>query len=286
MLQSGAPPNWHGVILVLRSAEIVVVVRAKMQSSGDAGGSAVGLQDVLVHPQLGIAEPQRREVGDDALAVDRPQPLGRHLAHLRRVQAHPDLLRVRLRRPELQELLEVARPFDLLPRHRAVHGDLVAGDVLEDAIVGGRRPPGVVLGLQAVDRHDNLQPPQAAPADRDLADGARHELRVDAARGQDRQQRVELAVADERFAADDRQVQRAMAIHEREHAVDERLALEVAQLAQPEVAAQVIVAVRVAAGAVQRALARDLDRERGRVAAEYPSPGRQDPFQGVLRPTL
>src|SRR6476469_351897 len=39
LLQSGAPPNWHGVILVLRSAEIVVVVRAKRQSSGDAGGS-------------------------------------------------------------------------------------------------------------------------------------------------------------------------------------------------------------------------------------------------------
>ena len=38
LLQSGAPPNWHGVILVLRSAEIVVVVRANRQSSGDAGG--------------------------------------------------------------------------------------------------------------------------------------------------------------------------------------------------------------------------------------------------------
>ena len=38
--QSGAPPNWHGVIFVVRSAEMVVVVRAKMQSSGDAGGSA------------------------------------------------------------------------------------------------------------------------------------------------------------------------------------------------------------------------------------------------------
>mgnify|MGYP003694771159 CR=1 FL=1 len=202
-----------------------------------------------------------------------PQPLGGHLALLRRVQAHPDLLGVGLRLPELQELFDVSRPFDLLPRHGAMDGDVVAGDVFEDAVVGGRRPPGVVLGLQAVDRHDNLQPPQAAPADRNLAHGARHELRVDAAGGQDRQQRVELAIPDQRFAADDRQVQRAMAIHEPEHAVDEGLALEVAQLAQAEVAAQVIVAVRIAAGAMQRALARDLDRERGRVASEYPSPG-------------
>ncbi len=36
--QSGVPPNWQGVILVFRSAENVSVVRAKMQSFGDAGG--------------------------------------------------------------------------------------------------------------------------------------------------------------------------------------------------------------------------------------------------------
>src|SRR3974390_2973393 len=36
--QSGVPPNWQGVIRVFRSAEIESVVRAKMQSRGDAGG--------------------------------------------------------------------------------------------------------------------------------------------------------------------------------------------------------------------------------------------------------
>src|SRR3954453_10348067 len=38
--QSGAPPNWQGVIFVVRSAEMVHVVRANTQSSGDAGGFA------------------------------------------------------------------------------------------------------------------------------------------------------------------------------------------------------------------------------------------------------
>src|SRR5690349_2397159 len=33
-LQSGLPPNRHGVIVVLRSAERLFVVSAKMQSSG------------------------------------------------------------------------------------------------------------------------------------------------------------------------------------------------------------------------------------------------------------
>src|SRR5690242_5462568 len=37
--QSGAPPNWHGVIFVSRSADTHSVVCAKMQSSGDDGGS-------------------------------------------------------------------------------------------------------------------------------------------------------------------------------------------------------------------------------------------------------
>ena len=39
-LQSGAPPNWHGLILVSKSAETQVVVLAKTQSSGEAGGLA------------------------------------------------------------------------------------------------------------------------------------------------------------------------------------------------------------------------------------------------------
>ncbi len=38
--QSGMPPNWHGVILVEKSAETHSVVCAKMHSSGDSGGSA------------------------------------------------------------------------------------------------------------------------------------------------------------------------------------------------------------------------------------------------------
>lgn len=37
-LQSGCPPNWHGLIRVCRSADKVSVVCAKMQSLGLAGG--------------------------------------------------------------------------------------------------------------------------------------------------------------------------------------------------------------------------------------------------------
>ena len=61
------------------------------------------------------------------------------------------------------------------------------------------------------------------------------------------------------------------------HAVDELLALEVAHLAQRHLAAEVIVAVRIAAGAAQRALPGDLDRQRGRVPGQDAAPGGDDP---------
>ena len=69
-----------------------------------------------------------------------------------------------------------------------------------------------------------------------------------------------------------------MPIDEREDAVDELLALEVADLAQREVAAEMIVAVGVAAWTVQRALARDLDGKRWSVAGEDASPRRENTF--------
>ena len=74
-----------------------------------------------------------------------------------------------------------------------------------------------------------------------------------------RQQHVELAVAHERLAADDRQVQRPHPAHHVHHAVDQRLALVVRQLAQDDAAAEVLVAVRVAARTSQRTLTRDLE---------------------------
>ena len=108
----------------------------------------------------------------------------------------------------------------------------------------------VVLGLQAVDRHDDRAAfGIVAHSLRDLAHGARDELHVDAALRQQREQRVQLPVADERLAADDRQVKRPVLIDQLEHAVDELLALEVAHLAQRQIAAEMVVAVGVAARA-------------------------------------
>ena len=150
----------------------------------------------------------------------------------------------------------------------------------QDAIVGGRLAPLVVLGLQSVDRDHDLQPPQPDPFLRNRAHGARDDLRVDAALGHPRQNLVQLAIADQRLAAHDRHVQRPIPVEQREHAVDELLALEILQLAQLDVAAEVIVAVRVAARTRERALASNFDRQIWLITAKDPSPRPDNTFHG------
>ena len=163
LVQSGLPPNWHGVIGFSKFAR-----HARRRLGEDAVVRRVwrhreGVEHPLGRAQLRIRRAEVEQVGDDLLAVGLREALGRNLAHLRRVEAHPHLRHVGVRRPELHELLEVAVAAHLLPRHGAVDADAVPLDVLEDAVVGGGLPPLVVLGLQAVDRHHELQPAQARP---------------------------------------------------------------------------------------------------------------------------
>ena len=149
--------------------------------------------------------------------------------------------------------------MDQLSGDGAVHGNLMPDDVLQDALVGRRLPAGIVLRLQTVDRDDDRETAEAVPLLGNFADGARDQLHVNAAIRQDRQQRPELSVADQRLSTDDRQVQGPMLVDQTEHPVDQFLALEIAQLAEVDLAAEMLVAVRIAAGAAQRTLARDLD---------------------------
>lgn len=69
-----------------------------------------------------------------------------------------------------------------------------------------------------------------------------------------------------------------MTIDELDDAVDQLLALEVAHLAQGELAPQVIVAVGVASGAAQWTFAGDLQRQGRRIAAQNSTPRGKNPF--------
>ena len=73
-------------------------------------------------------------------------------------------------------------------------------------------------------------------------------------------------------------MQRPVLVDERDDAVDELLAFVVADLAQRDVAAEVVVAVRIAARTVERTLACDFNRQSGHVARENATPRGEDPF--------
>ena len=132
-------------------------------------------------------------------------------------------------------------------------------DVLEDAIVGGRLAPLVVLRLETVDGYHHLQARDRRPLDWDRPDRAGDHLRVDASLGQLGQDLVELSKPDERFTADDRDVNGPVVIDELHEIIDEFLAFVVADLAQRDAAAEVFVAVCVTTWAAQGALAGDFD---------------------------
>ena len=152
-----SPPNWHGVILCRqvrrdrrgRAREDAVV--------GRRGGSRTTSSMLLVASAAsGSASRSAIRSRDDALAIDRPQPLGRHLADLRRVEAHPDLLASRAA-PTRTGGTPRDSPAGSTCCRVTVQCTVISwpGDVLQDAVVGGRRPARVVLGLQAVDRDDD-----------------------------------------------------------------------------------------------------------------------------------
>jgi hypothetical protein len=80
-------------------------------------------------------------------------------------------------------------------------------------------------------------------------------------------------MTDQRLAADERNVKRLVFAHEREDAIYERVTVEVAELAESDSAAQVLVTIGIAPGTAERALASDFDGEQGNSAGEDASPG-------------
>src|ERR1700674_5435961 len=96
-----------------------------------------------------------------------------------------------------------------------------------------------------------------------------------------RKQRVELAVSNQRFAADDGHMKRTVLADQFENAVDQFLSFEVADVAQRSFAAEMVVAVGITARTLERTFAGDLDRQSRRVAHQDPAPRGDDPFHSA-----
>jgi hypothetical protein len=78
--------------------------------------------------------------------------------------------------PKIGEVAKIARTLELQPRNRAMHGDLVPGNIFENPFIGGGRAPRVVFRLQAIDRHNYVETTNALPLGWDRADSTGDEL--------------------------------------------------------------------------------------------------------------
>jgi hypothetical protein len=81
--------------------------------------------------QLRKPRHQPAKLGNHLRSIRFRQAFRGNLSNLRCVEADPDEPRIGIRLPGLEELFEVAIPSYLLPRNRAVDGDLVSFDVFE-----------------------------------------------------------------------------------------------------------------------------------------------------------
>jgi hypothetical protein len=77
-------------------------------------------------------------------------------------------------------------------------------------------------------------------------------LHVDASGDEHWNQGLDFAVSNQRIAAHQRQMQRLEPVHHLEHTVNQSLAFSVVQAPQRDIAAEVLVVVRVATGTAKR----------------------------------
>src|ERR1700730_11490332 len=105
-------------------------------------------------------------------------------------------------RPESQELMQVPGPLHQLSGDGAMDCSSLSGDILQDSFVGGWLTPDIVFWLQAIYRDNHVHSGESGPSGRERAERAGYDLYVDAAREQQRNHALQLAVAHQRISAD------------------------------------------------------------------------------------
>src|SRR6516165_8432606 len=144
---------------------------------------------------------------------------------LRSKEAEPDALRLGTQTPEPGKVLQVSRTFHHLTGDRAVNCDLGTGDILQDAVIGCRLAPQIMLGLQTIDRNYDVKPGQCIPVNGNLTKCTGHELHVDSTALQLGQQFFKLAKSHQRITAHQRNVEWAVLINQVENSLYQRAAL-------------------------------------------------------------
>jgi hypothetical protein len=128
---------------------------------------------------------------------------------------------------------------------------------------------------QAVHGHSHTEAGKIHPLLWDGNDRAGDYQGMNSLRTKSGEDPAELAMSNQRLAANQRHMQRPVFANEVEHAIYEGLAAKIGELAQGRAASKMGISIRIAAGTVQRALASDFDGKHRSAAVEYVPPARQ-----------
>lgn len=219
---------------------------------------------------------QDGQLACEDFAVFRQELFRALFTDLRRVNADPNAIHFGPGAPERHVLLEISRAFEHWTRDHPMNVDFAAFDIFQDAFVGGGLAADVVVLGQAVDRDGDADARKLHPFDWDGDDSAGDHERKNIHAAQDREDAAEFFMADERFAADKRNMNGLVLADKIDDAVDECVAMEIIELTKRSLAAEVRIAVSVAAGTGERTFASDFDGEHGDFTGENIPPGREN----------
>jgi hypothetical protein len=135
-------------------------------------------------------------------------------------------------------------------------------DVLQNALICGRLPPLIVIGLKPIDGDDYAEPRELCPMRRDRPKRAGYKLNIYTLLIEFGQDFFQLAVTYERIAAHQRDMQRAIFVDKIEYSLDEGVLFVVGKNPKSNaVPTEMRVVVGIAAGTAKRALPRNFNRE-------------------------
>lgn len=145
-------------------------------------------------------------------------------------------------------------------------GDFRADNIFQDAFVGCRLAALVVLRLKAVNGNDDVKSFVPSPLSRNDAEGAGDDLGVNTAGFNLWDELLQLTVANEGVATHEGDVKGLVLVEKSENAGDQIFSLEVGELTQKGVVAEMGYVEGVAARAAEGAFLGDFDGKRGSAA--------------------
>src|SRR6185312_4517847 len=179
---------------------------------------------------------------------------------LRCVYAYPDTIDLSLGIPETQVAIHISRLLDVVPNNGPVNIHDSVFDVPENAVVGCRRTPQVVVLGIAVDRNSNRHAGQTAPDLRDGDHTTGYYQRVNAAATQFRYHPAQLTMTHQRLSADKRNLQGLMFLNEPENSIDQVVAAVITEATKIRATlSQMRITVSVAARTSKRTLTGHFD---------------------------